>query len=205
MKRTTTDVLTILGLIFFLSPHLLSQDPDGWEDYQTSLQPPHIVLEAIDLKEGMVVGEIGAGRGRYTVILAEEVGADGHIYANDIDKQSLQYLESRCKRDHITNITTILGQASNPLLPDNQLDMIFMVNVYHHIRHPVEVLKNAYPALKSKGTLVIIEGVPDRKVGNRSHATPKKEILSQVEKAGYRFVRVAAELQRDNIYIFRKE
>jgi ubiquinone/menaquinone biosynthesis C-methylase UbiE len=49
----------------------------------------------------MVVGEIGAGKGRYSVILANHVGKTGHIYANDIDKESLEYLDFRCKRDNI--------------------------------------------------------------------------------------------------------
>ncbi len=205
MNQDITKTLFILFCSITCSTQLLSQDPDGWEEYQTSQQPPEIVLKAIELKEGMVVGEIGAGRGRYTVILADEVGEEGHIFANDIDKESLEYLEFRCKRDNLKNITTILGQEYDPLLPDNEIDMIFMVNTYHHISDPVQVLKHAYTSLKSSGTLVIIEGIPERKGGNSDHATPKKELLSQVEKTGFIFDRVAAELQRDNIYIFRKQ
>jgi len=152
----------------------------------------------------MVIGEIGAGRGRYSVILAEAVGKEGHIYANDIDKESLDYLDVRCKRDGITNITIIRGEERDPLLPENKLDMIFIVNTYHHISHPVQVLKNAHPALKASGTLVIIDGVPGKYGGGSSHTTPKDELISQAKEAGYSFNRVAAELERDNIYIFNK-
>lgn len=196
--------LSLVCLSIFFSVQLLSQDPDGWEEYQTSLQPPDIVLKAIELSEGMTVGEIGAGRGRYSVILAKEVGKHGHIYANDIDREALEYLDLRCERDGIHNITTILGLEEDPQLPENKLDMIFIVNAYHHLSDPVKVLRNAYPALKSSGTLVIIEGVPGRYGSSSHHATAKKEIISQSEKAGYRFDRVAAELKKDNIYIFRK-
>jgi ubiquinone/menaquinone biosynthesis C-methylase UbiE len=171
---------------------------------QTGYQPPEIVLEAIELKEGMVVGEIGAGRGRYSVILAVAVGKEGHIYANDIDKESLDYLDVRCKRDGITNITIIQGEERDPLLPENKLDMIFIVNTYHHISHPVQVLKKAHPALKPTGILVIIDGVPGKYGGGSSHTTPKDELISQAKEAGYSFNRVAAELERDNIYIFNK-
>jgi ubiquinone/menaquinone biosynthesis C-methylase UbiE len=171
---------------------------------QTGYQPPEIVLEAIELKEGMVIGEIGAGRGRYSVILAVAVGKYGHIYANDIDKESLDYLDLRCKRDGITNITIIRGEERDPLLPENKLDMIFIVNTYHHISHPVQVLKNARPALKPTGTLVIIDGVPGKYGGGLSHTTSQDELISQAKEAGFSFNRVAAELERDNIYIFNK-
>lgn len=205
MKRNTFLSLSVLCLSFIFTFQLFSQDPDAWEANQTSYQPPEIVLKAIEIEEGMVVGEIGAGRGRYSVILADAVGEKGLIYANDIDKEDLDYLELRCERDGITNITTIRGKELDPLLPVNELDMIFIVNSYHHFSSPVALLKNAHPALKSSGTLVIIEGVPDRYGRGSSHATPKEELLSQAKEAGYSFDRVAAEMQRDDIYIFRKQ
>ncbi len=68
MKRYTSIPISVLCLSFILTLQLFSQDPDAWEANQTSYQPPGIVLKAIELKEGMVVGEIGAGRGRYSVI-----------------------------------------------------------------------------------------------------------------------------------------
>ncbi|RLD50578.1 MAG: hypothetical protein DRI97_16840 [Bacteroidetes bacterium] len=204
MKRYAFTTVTVLCLSFIFTLQLFSQDPDGWETNQTSYQPSDIVLKAIELKEGMVVGEIGAGRGRYSVILADAVGEKGLIYANDIDKEDLDYLNLRCERDGITNITIIKGKELDPLLPENKLDMIFIVNSYHHFSSPVELLQNAKPALKASGTLVIIEGVPGRYGRSSTHATTREDLLSQVKEAGYIFDGVAAELQRDDIYIFRK-
>ena len=202
MKKQLACFLFLLSLIFSLP--LYSQDPDAWESRQTSYQPPETVIKAIGLKEGMIVGEIGAGRGRYSVILAEKVGEEGHVFANDIDQDDLEYLNIRCKRDEISNITTIRGKLKDPLLPRNTLDMIFIVNSYHHFSHPVELLKNAYPALKKGAILAIVEGVPGRYGRMSSHATPRETLIEEVEEAGYRFVKVAAELQRDDIYIFKK-
>jgi arsenite methyltransferase len=204
MKRYSSITITVLCLSFIFTTQLYSQDPDAWEANQTSYQPPEIVLKAIELEKGMVIGEIGAGRGRYSVILAAAVGKNGLIYANDIDKEDLAYLDLRCERDGITNITNISGKELDPLLPDNKLDMIFIVNSYHHFSSPVELLQNAKPALKASGTLVIIEGVPGRYGRGSTHATPKEDLISQVKEAGFKFDRVAAELQRDDIYIFKK-
>lgn len=204
MKRFNPVLLALFAFLFLLLSPLVAQDPDAWEEYQTSLQPPEIVIPAIGLKAGMIVGEIGAGRGRYSVILAKQVGETGHIYANDINKEDLEYLDFRCERDKIDNISSILGKEKDPILPENKLDMIFIVNTYHHISHPVDVLKNAYPALKPTGTLVIIDGVPGKYGGNSSHTTPTKELISQAKEAGFKFEQVAAELKRDNIYIFSR-
>ena len=152
--------ITPLLIILFSHVAFCQTNPDAWEAHHTSLQPPKKVMDTIDLKEGMVVGEIGAGKGRYAVILAKRVGTTGHIYANDIDKEDLAYLKHRSKRDKISNLTTILGKENDPLFPKNKLDMIFIVNTYHHITDQVTLLKNAKAGLKKGGTLVIIEGDP---------------------------------------------
>lgn len=196
---------TILQLLFLgLAYQGFAQDPDSRENYQNRLQPPETVLPAIGVKEGMVIGEIGAGRGRYTVILADAVGEKGHIFANDINRNDLDYLELRCTRDSILNISTIVGEENNPMLPENELDMIFMVNVYHHLSHPVRIMRNAMPSLKEGGTLVIMEGVPGRQGSYSSHSTAQVTVISQMEEAGYTFEKVAAELEQSNIYIFSK-
>jgi ubiquinone/menaquinone biosynthesis C-methylase UbiE len=203
MNTRIPSALFLLFILGALANSLLAQNPDSWEDRQTRQQPPDIVLKAIGLEKGMVVGEIGAGRGRYSVILAGKVGDQGHIYANDINKEDLEYLEFRTERDGIKNLSIILGEELDPLLPENKLDMLFIVNSYHHFSQPVTLLKNAYPALKQSGTLAIMEGVPGK--GYSGHTTPQTELIKQMEKAGYTFVEVAAELEKDNIYIFRKD
>jgi len=204
MKYLLLKVSALIFLSVCLAIPAPAQDPDGWEAYQNRLQPPETVLEAIGIREGMVIGEIGAGRGRYTVFLADAVGEKGHVHANDIDRNDLEYLEQRCERDDIPNVSIIMGEEHDPLLPDNELDMIFMVNVYHHLSDPVRVMRNAIPSLKTDGTLVIIEGVPGRNGGSTSHATKQETVVSQMKEAGYSFRKVAAELERSNVYIFAK-
>ena len=81
--------------------------------------------------------------------------------------------------------------------------MIFIVNSYHHFSDPVPLMKNAHPALKKSAKLAIMEGVPGK--GYSGHTTPQKELIKQMEQAGYTFAEVAAELENDNIYIFRKD
>jgi ubiquinone/menaquinone biosynthesis C-methylase UbiE len=166
------------------------------------LQPPEKIMDAIGLKPGMVIGDIGAGEGRFTVWFAQRVGESGKVYANDINERALRYLEKRCTRHGYENVIIRLGKVVEPNIPDGALDIAFMIDVYHHLDMPVELLKNIAPALKSNGTLVIVENDPE-KSGWTSHTTPKTELLKQVDKAGYELVKIDPFLPMDNIYFFR--
>lgn len=208
MRQRIFKALFVLIIIFLFTTTFSQQHstgPDAWENYHNSLQPPEKVMKAIGVKPGMVIGEIGAGRGRYAVRLAAKVGKTGRIYANDILKSKLEYLEHRCKRDGITNIVTILGDITNPKFPIKSLDMVFIINTYHHLEKPTELLKNVVPSLKPDATLVIVEHDPGKVPGHwdSHHATEKEILLKQAEKAGFKPVRIETFLPRDNIYIFR--
>ncbi len=149
----------------------------------------------------MVIGDIGAGKGRYAVWFADRVGPKGMVLANDIDKDALVYLERRCKRHGISNITTVLGEIEDPKFPAKSLDLAFMVNVYHHLDEPVAILKNVVPGLKPGGILAIVEAEPE-KAGRARYATPKQELIQQVESAGYKLEKIITFLNEDNIYLF---
>ena len=104
----------------------------------------------------MVIGEVGAGRGRYTLPLARCVGNTGKIYSNDIDENGLSTIRERCEQNGISNVETILGKEDDPLLPKQALDMAIMVWVFHHLNDPAPLLKNLKPSLKLGAPLVIV-------------------------------------------------
>ena len=177
--------------------------PDAWENHHNTYQPPEQVMDSIGVKPGMIVAEIGAGRGRYVVHMANRVGATGKIYANDIDKKALDYLEYRCKRDSIPNVIAVLGKLTDPLLPKGTMDLVYIINTYHHLDKPVELMKNIIPCLKPDGRLVIIEHDPVKVPGIGSHSTAKDVLLKQAKQAGFELERMMTFLERDNIYVFQ--
>lgn len=177
--------------------------PDDWEAYHNAYQPPDSVMTAIGVKPGMVIGEVGAGRGRYVVHMARRVGDSGTVYANDIDQNALLYLGFRCMRDSINNVVTVLGEVTDPKLPGGALDMVYIINTYHHLDEPVELMKNILPSLKPEGTLVIIEHDPVKCPDMGSHSTPQQVLIDQAGEAGFELVRIETFLERDNINIFR--
>jgi ubiquinone/menaquinone biosynthesis C-methylase UbiE len=204
IKLSKFLIFSISFMAILLLPSSCScQGPDDWEARHNAYQPPQQVMDSIGIKSGMVVAEIGAGRGRYVVKMAKRVGMEGKIYANDINRTKLDYLQERCKRDNINNIETILGDATHPRLPENEIDLIYIINTYHHIENPVGILKNTKAALKEDGLLVIIEHNPDKIADAGSHATEREEVISQAREAGFSLTKMQDFLERDTIYFFR--
>ncbi len=164
------------------------------------LQPPDQVMDAIGVMPGMTVAEIGAGRGRYVVQLAVRVGDSGKVYAEDIDAAALRYLEKRCERWGLENVETILGDVTDPKLPEGEIDLIFVISAYHHFKDPVALLRNARPALKPDGKLAIGEWFPR---GENDHSgTPPERMKSQMGAAGYKLERIETFLEANKMYIY---
>lgn len=168
------------------------------------LQPPDKVMDAAGIRAGMIIGEVGSGKGRYTVYLADRVGPEGKVYANDIDVKSLAFLKNRCQKQGFANIEIILGTTDDPCFPQGQLDMVFMTWVYHHLEHPVALLRNLIPSLKPGGTVVIVDPDPVKNRGGKSPENRSPEqIRREAGEAGFEVVRIDTFLKLDNIYILR--
>lgn len=171
------------------------------EGKENSLQPPEKIMDAIGLKPGMVIGEVGAGFGRFTVWLARRVGHNGLVYANDIDKGVLELLERRSQQAGLDNIKIILGQTHDPGFPPRALDMAFMINVYNAFEDPVRFLRNIAPALKPGGTLAIVLDDPAKSGGESARSATREEFLASVDKAGYKVEKEETFLQRDGLFV----
>jgi ubiquinone/menaquinone biosynthesis C-methylase UbiE len=208
MRTTVSAGLTILVISMLLpaaAPPAACQyhKDDQWEERHNKAQPADKVMDAIGVVPGMAVAEIGAGRGRYAVQMAARVGKNGRVYANDISEGDLAYLRERCERDGIDNIETILGEVTDPLLPEGTLDLVYVINSYHHFEDPVALLRNVVPCLKPGGRLVIIEHDRD-KYGEQAgtHCKPQNELIDEAYRGGFYLVGIETFLEKDNINIF---
>lgn len=166
-----------------------------------SIEQPAKVMEAVGVKPGMAVGEVGAGRGYFTFWLAKGVGESGRVYANDIDRASLAALERRRDSEKAGNIETVLGTVDDPRLPPGALDMVFIVNAFHDLEKPVELLANLLPALKPGGTVVIMDRDPARS-GER-HFLPREKVEELVGRSVFELVRTETFLRYHNLYILK--
>ncbi len=209
MMTRSRSFVSAAGVLLFLSVPI-SPAQENWgslkdveqnEVLLNRLQPPGKVMDAMGVRSGMVVGEVGAGAGRFTVHIAARVGDSGKVFANDIDENGLTLIRERCRKYGIRNIETVRGTVDETGFPQGSLDLAFMVYVYHHLEKPISLMRKLLPALKKAGTVAIITGDPEKGVWT---SLPRKEELEkQFEEAGYELVRLETFLPRDYLFILR--
>ena len=144
-------------------------------------EAPSKALDALALKPGMVVADIGAGSGYYSARIAKRVGPSGRVYATDIQPGMIELLNRRITSESLTNITTVLGGMDDPKLPPNSIDLAIMVDVYHELQEPQIFLQRLKETFKPGGRLVLLEfrkedpKVPILEVHKMSVAEVKQE------------------------------
>ncbi len=169
-------------------------------------EQPGKALDALNLKPGMTIADIGAGTGYMTLRIARRVAPSGRVYGVDIQPEMLRRLEANAARAGLTDIQPVLGDAKNPKLPDNAIDLALMVDVYHELAEPQAMLRALRVALKPEGRLVLLEyrkedpTIPIRP----DHEMTVAEAKLEVEAEGYRLSRVVDTLPRQHILIFTK-
>lgn len=119
------------------------------------------IVSALGITAGSVVADIGAGEGYFSTRFAAIVGAEGRVFAVDINDSSIVRLQRRIERDGLTNIVAILGTPTDPKLPAGTLDAAFIINAYHEMTQARTMLAAIRTALKPQGRLVIVEPISD--------------------------------------------
>ena len=206
MKTMSKLTCTVRILVTLFMVNILigqQQSIEDWEKQTFIKQPPEKVMDAAGIEPGMIIGEVGAGRGRFTVHLARRVGEEGKILANDIDAEGLAYLRERCLKAGINNVETILGEVDDPHFIDDSLDMVFMVWTYHYFEQPVAMLKKLLQALKHGGTVVLVEPDPVRGPGGADHGIFPERMRQDAAQAGFEVVRIEDFLPEDLIFVLK--
>lgn len=179
----------------------------GWleRDEREREEAPSRAIEALELKPGMVIADIGAGSGYYTSRMSKRVGPAGRIYATDIQPGMIALLDRRVASEGLTNVTTILGAMDDPKLPPASLDLAIMVDVYHELQEPQAFLQRLKGAFKPDGRLVLLEfrkedpNIPILEVHKMSVA----EVKAELEAEGFALERVINVLPWQHIIVLR--
>jgi ubiquinone/menaquinone biosynthesis C-methylase UbiE len=115
------------------------------------------LLSALQVSPGDWVADVGAGAGYYSMRLADLVGPDGRVFAEDISSSAMGWLNSRLKAFDLRNVEIVKGEAEDPKLPDNRLAAVLVVDSYHHFTNHTMMLQKIRNALKPGGRLVIAD------------------------------------------------
>ena len=168
---------------------------------------PSAALDAIGLKPGMTVADVGAGIGYMSLRMAVRVGLSGVVYANDIQPAMLQRLQLNADKAKLTNIRTVLGTETDARLPAGQMDLILLVDVYHEFSQPQKMLQSLRQALKPDGRLVLLEyRKEDPSVPIRiEHKMTVQEVKTELEAEGFHLDRTLETLPWKHILVLTKK
>ena len=158
-------------------------------------------MDVVGIRPGMVVGEVGAGRGYFTFKLARRVGASGKVYANDIDRSALDHVRQVCRDEGIGNVETVAGEVEDPLFPVTGLEVVVMVYALHDFSRPVAFLQNLKKYLQPGGRVVILDQDPDAS-GDR-HFLTRDRLVELFTEGGYVLARDERFLEKDLLLVFR--
>lgn len=144
------------------------------------------LLKELHVKPGQVICDMGCGNGFYTLKLAQLTGKAGRVYAVDIQQEMLDMLKRRSRAAKLENILPVLGTQTDPRLPENSIDLVLMVDVYHEFSQPEAMLKAIRKSLKSDGRIALVEfRAEDPKVPIKpEHKMDKQQILKEFPANG---------------------
>jgi predicted methyltransferase len=143
---------------------------------------PQQLVRLLGITPGMTVADIGAGSGYYVVRLSPIVGTSGRVVAEDVMPDYLENLRRRVRDLGLANVDIVRGEAYDPKLPAQSLDLAILVHMYHEIAQPYALLYNLVPALKPGARI----GIVDAFAPTAQHGTPPGLLRCELQAVGYR-------------------
>jgi ubiquinone/menaquinone biosynthesis C-methylase UbiE len=193
----------------------ISADPDlekwrsgleyeGREVYNKRLE----IVQAMKLKPGMTVADIGAGTGLFTRLFAKAVEPSGRVYAVDVSSASVDKLMKLAKSQGLDNVTGVVNGDKDVRLPPDSIDVVYLCDSYHHFDHPAEMLKSIMSSLKPGGKVVLVdfERIPGKSpkwiLEHVKHN--KEQVVQQFKDAGFAYQKEKRFMAQNYFVIFRR-
>lgn len=201
MKRTAALLLCV-GILGGCGPFKRflyeGSSRDEW-------QQPERVIAALGIRSGDRVADLGSGSGYFTLRLARAVGPDGRVYAVDVDEDMNEYLRERVAKAGLANVDVVLGRFDDPLLPDGGVDLVLIVDTYHHLENRPAYFRNLRRDLEPGGRVAVIDydGRKGWFVRLMEHTTPREELLREMAEAGYEVAEEFDFIDRQSFVIFQ--
>ena len=165
-----------------------------------------LLVKELKLRPGMVVADIGAGTGYFSRRMAAGVGPSGKVYAVDVQPEMLRLLEALARRPALAHIVPVLGAVDDVKLPQGSVDLAIMVDVYHELEFPHEVVRSILRALKPGGRLVFVEyRAEDPRVPIKPlHKMSEAQVRAEAAPHPLEWERTANTLPWQHVLVFRK-
>lgn len=156
--------------------------------YRRQWQKPDQVVDALSIRPGDSVADIGAGSGYFIKLLSERAGAAGVVYAVEVDQRLVEYLNERTRQEGLRNVRTVHARADDPLLPLSSSDLVFFCNTYTFIPNGEDYLRMLRSRLKTGGRVAIIDFHPGRTGPGPAleQRKAREKVIDEALRAGYR-------------------
>lgn len=148
---------------------------------------PAKIIKSLNIKRGMVIGDIGSGGGYFSSKFSTKVGEQGQVYAIDVNQKFLNFIGESIRKSKIKNVKTVLADVNGPDLPDNSVNLFFLRNVFHHLPKPAEYFKNIEKILEDNGKIAIIDYKKKKFsfAGLFGHYTPENVLIDIMSEVGF--------------------
>ncbi len=188
--------------------HYMTHEGAPWLDRPERDQEerPDLVLAALALRTGDVVADIGCGTGYFSWLLAAAVGPRGRVYGEEIQPEMLAQLAAGMKARHVTNVIGVLGTLDDPRLPE-PVDLAILVDVYHEVSQPAELIAALCRQLKPGGRIAFVEyrGEDPRVPIKPLHKMTEAQVIKEMTAQPLEHVATVRTLPRQHVIIFRKK
>jgi ubiquinone/menaquinone biosynthesis C-methylase UbiE len=166
----------------------------------------NLAIEKMNLSPNSVVADIGAGTGYYTFKIAEKVPF-GRVYAVEIQDDLIRYLNTKKMETGSTNVIVVKGNSESPNLPDSSLDLAILVDVYHELQYPKEMMQYISNALKNDGKILLLEyRAEDSKVPIKPlHKMSVEQVNKEMAVSGFRLVYDGEFLPIQHFLLYQKK
>ncbi len=169
-------------------------------------QKPAELVQALDIKPGFAVADIGAGTGYFTVHLAAAVGPEGLVYGVDVEPGMVDHLGERAEKEGLSNIRPVLTAPDDPGLTAGSVDLVFICNTWHHIDDRLSYLKKLGNAVRAVGRVVIV----DFREGDLPVGPPagmkltRAAVIAEFKKGGFKLAGEIDVLPHQYVLVFRR-
>ncbi len=184
----------------------------GWEGAEWLERPERKTEEGLDqlidrlaLRPGMRVGDIGAGTGRLSVLMAHRIQPDGQVWAVDVQPEMVTYLQTKAAKLGKKQLRVGLSSGTSPNLPAAMLDLAVLVDVYHELEYPREFLQNLMRSVKPGGQIVFVEYRANDKIVpiKPVHTMTVEQVKTEAQDIGLLFERADSSLPWQHVIFFR--